>query len=787
MSPDALKACRWSSPRRRDLPHLTAQTPLLDEVLTDPTALVLRPGVLGPESVAALARETFETVPEAEFCVACHQATGGNPLYLQALLAALVADGVTPTAGSTARVDDVGPQPVARAVALRLSRLSPAAGGLARAVAILGQSADLELAATLAGLDRLTATTAAADLMRAELLRSDTGLEFTHPVVRAAVYDKLAPAERVDAHRRAAGLLTEAGAEPEQAASHLLLAPPIGDAQVVSVLRTAAASVSSRGAGSEAMVFLRRALAEPPPDDQRADVLTELGMVESLVDFPASIEHFREATELTDDPGRLAAVTLACGRTLGLTGANTAEAIEMLRAAIDQAGTEHVELREEATAHLVGAAWHERDFYPVAREFLDALDENELAGGLGSDMLRATLAHDELRRAADRDRTISLAERSLESGAIEGITAQSIYYALDALRAGEAFGPALAGYERALATARRRGDLLNVGGLLGFRGWLLIEQGDLRAAESDIREGIGFATDHGAPIHRMYLAVFLSDFLRERGELGDAERALSALELGERVPETFPFTFFLLTRGKLRLAQRAAGAALSDFSAIERIAEGLGLRNPAEWPWRSGMARALHALDRDREARELADEELAIARGWGAGRPIGAALRTLSVLEEGADGERRLRDAVDVLAAAPARLEHAKALIELGSALRRRNQRSAARELLREGVELAQRCGATALVAHGNDELAATGARPRNIVVVGVDSLTASERRVAQLASEEMTNKAIAQELFVTVKTVEVHLSSVYRKLDIGSRRQLAGAILAPAQAAVTD
>src|SRR4029079_11740324 len=128
---------------------------------------------------------------------------------------------------------------------------------------------------------------------------------------------------------------------------------------------------------------------------------------------------------------------------------------------------------------------------------------------------------------------------------------------------------------------------------------------------------------------------------------------------------------------------------------------------------------------------------------------------------------------VEVLAGANARLEHARALVELGAALRRGNHRSEAREVLREGVELAHRAGAPALVERGNDELAATGARPRKLVVSGLDSLTASERRVAELAARELSNKEIAQALFVTVKTVEVHLSSVYRKLQISSRAAL--------------
>jgi len=156
-------------------------------------------------------------------------------------------------------------------------------------------------------------------------------------------------------------------------------------------------------------------------------------------------------------------------------------------------------------------------------------------------------------------------------------------------------------------------------------------------------------------------------------------------------------------------------------------------------------------------------------------------LRALGLIEGGATGERLLREAVEVLAESPARLEHARALIDLGAALRRGNSRREARTYLRGGVDLAHRCGAFALVARANEELAATGAHPRKVMLSGLESLTASERRVAQMAAEEVSNKEIAQALFVTVKTVEIHLSRVYRKLDIDSRRQLAGALSARA------
>jgi DNA-binding NarL/FixJ family response regulator len=151
----------------------------------------------------------------------------------------------------------------------------------------------------------------------------------------------------------------------------------------------------------------------------------------------------------------------------------------------------------------------------------------------------------------------------------------------------------------------------------------------------------------------------------------------------------------------------------------------------------------------------------------------------LGLVEGGASGEKLLREAVTVLETSQGRLEYAKALVELGAALRRGNKRSDAREYLRQGVELAHKLGATALEERAQTELAATGARPRRLMLSGLDSLTPSERRVAEMAADSMTNKDIAQALFVTPKTVEVHLSSVYRKLEIASRAQLPD-VLAP-------
>jgi DNA-binding NarL/FixJ family response regulator len=145
------------------------------------------------------------------------------------------------------------------------------------------------------------------------------------------------------------------------------------------------------------------------------------------------------------------------------------------------------------------------------------------------------------------------------------------------------------------------------------------------------------------------------------------------------------------------------------------------------------------------------------------------------------EGREQHVEQVDILAGSNARLEYAKALVELGAALRRGNRRSDSRDHLRQGLELAHKLGATALESQAQTELAATGTRPRRLMLTGLESLTPSERRVADMAAENMTNKDIAQALFVTPKTVEVHLSSVYRKLEISSRSQLPVALGATA------
>ena len=173
----------------------------------------------------------------------------------------------------------------------------------------------------------------------------------------------------------------------------------------------------------------------------------------------------------------------------------------------------------------------------------------------------------------------------------------------------------------------------------------------------------------------------------------------------------------------------------------------------------------------------MARDDLRRARRWGAASGIGVALRGAALTGGGPASVGRLRQAVTVLEGSPARLEHARALTDLGAALRRGNRRAEARGALQDGLDLAERCGARALAQRARTELRAAGGRPSPPQGGKGQQLTVSERRIAELAAEGRSNPEIAQTLFVTRKTVETHLGHVYRKLDVPGRQQLGRAL----------
>ena len=406
------------------------------------------------------------------------------------------------------------------------------------------------------------------------------------------------------------------------------------------------------------------------------------------------------------------------------------------------------------------------------RERLRAYWERDPSGGgVGARSLAAVAAWNWAQCAGPADRVCALARSALAGGEL---------LAADGLMPMAAAVPlALADLDEAVevwdaqrAEGHRRGSMFRLAGVQLWSGYTHYLRGELEEAETELRASLETLTLWGMSSRSQWTAPFLAEVLVERGAF-DRARALVE-DFGS--PPAGSDQAILVDRARMRLllAEGKPEEALAYADTYELHAG--WKRHPRYVPSRSLKAQALDRLGRHDEAAALAGEELELARAWGSPGAVGRSLRVLGTILR-ADGIEPLEEACALLDQAPARLEHAKALAALGAALRHRRKPTDAREPLRRALELADACGAQPLVDAVRAEIYATGARPRTTALRGVLALTASERRVAGLAADGQTNRDIAQTLYVTPKTVEVHLSNAYRKLGIGSRRELARAL----------
>ena len=780
----SLRFLRFLMPRLEELPALVALAArprepgasgeALDALAADRSATVLRPAALSEEAVAELIAAKLSGPPEASFAEACHEATGGNPFLARELLGELAAEGVDPVAARAPLVRELAPATVSRAVLVRLARLVDDALALARAVAVLGSPPPLLRAAALAELSEERAAQSAELLARAGILSSARPLEFLHPILRAAVYHDLGPAERDRLHRRAAHLLADEGLGEQLIAGHLLATDPRGEADTAAALRAAAASARASGAVETAVACLRRALEEPPPVAERGALLLELASAEVHAGEPESaVEHFEEAGRMEIEPGELASsvreralALAACGR--------LQEALTIAEEAVAALLRVDRELALLAEASGLAAAPFDWSRHGSFRGRIERY-RGELDGeSPGARMLLATQTwFDAYYGELPAAELAAEAERALGSGRLLDDTGgewPQFFFALTVLILADHVDVAHGELDRALEAARQRGALPAFALASGIRCWLLAREGKLAAAVADGTIASELALEGGwfEAVPSM-LGVIL-DALIDHGERKRAEALLEQSGMATRDGGENPmFIPVAHARARMRAIAGDHDGARRDFPT-------------AVWPgarWNTLEASQpliLNApeLVRDRDqAREQAEHVLRDARKWATPRAIGIALRARGLLEPGARGIGLLEEAATTLEDSPARLEHARALADLGAALRRANQRKEARETLRRALDLAEACGAGPLAAQARSDLRAAGGRPRRPRTTGVDALTPSERRVAEMAADGFSNAEIAQALFITKKTVESHLAGTYGKLGIRSRTQL--------------
>jgi DNA-binding CsgD family transcriptional regulator len=746
-----------------------ADPALIAGITAEPGTVIVSPRPLSEAGISALIERRFDRPGDAEFSDACRRASGGNPLLVQQTLNAVALEGRSPTARDAAAITDLGPRAVSRTVVSRLRGLPEEATEIARAVAILGDGTDVATVARFAGREPGAVAESTGALSRAGILAPRTPLEFAHPLVRDAIVEDVPPGARELAHARAARLMQEAGAAPERVAAQLLAAPAVGEEWASEVLDRASQVAFASGAADSAVTYLTRLLAEPIADERRPGVLLQLGMAEAGTGRTAAAEHLLAAYRGLDVPELRVAAAYALSRVLLFVGEAqraadlAAEAQRELADAVPEliAIVESVELISISFGADV----------PEAEERFRRLRALPADPSPGESVLAAAASYDWLYRGGSADECAELASSAIELAAQMEVDTGLAWIVANVVLVAAERPEAIAVWDRALARSHRQGSMFGVMSVQLWRGFTELHHGELEDAELSLRAGVEQIRLLGGSTLEYAYGLLASTLIR-RGRVDDAERELNSIDRPEGIGDGA--LVWKVAEIELMLERGRNEEALA---AAERHVELCGWRvNPAFAPGRRLQARALARLGRTEEAEAVLRADLELAERWGAPGTVGRALAQLGELR-GDEGIEELERGVELLADSPLRLEHAAALAALGAAVRRARRPSEARDPLRRAYELAEACGADPLAAAIRTELHATGARPRSAALSGPASLTAAERRVADLAAAGQTNKQIAQELFVTPKTVEVHLSNTYRKLDISGRRELAGAL----------
>ena len=737
-------------------------------------AETVSPAALSPDAAGTLVRSSLGDATHPALLQACWDATGGNPFFLWELVQALSREALQPDADAAAGVSTLTPEAVSQSVVARLARQPPEVVALARAAAVLENEAESRLVRELAQVPENLARQALAQLEETRIATTQGAIRFVHPILRTAVYDDIAPPLRAGLHRQTADLLAAEG-RLDVAAVHLLRTDPAADAVVVELLREAAHRAVAQGAPGAAVTLLRRARDEPPRDADRPALALELGLAEQLAGLPSAADSLRAALACAQDNASRETAARALASVLNYL-ARVDEAVEVLEGLIDEIPESQREQRLGLEVELVvtgsssmqhGARLTRR----LAELVLGIKGETPAERAL----LGVYAFNHAMARALPRAEIVDAAERAWGNGRLladYGPERGDVHYLAVALMVVDELDHAQDVADATVGAAHKRGALAGRAMAEANRGRLHWHRGNLAAAEADLRSALRVSEAVGTGMERMYVLFLLGTVLALRGELDEARRLLADHGVWDADPPLNIQSISVLdARAKLHLAAGRPAEAARDQGKVAAAFAERGLALSATWV--RVLVHALLATGCDEEARRAAEQGVAAARRSEVVGEEGLALAALAAVEGGTAGVDMLVQAAELMERCPRPLDRAEVLLDLGSALRRANRRADARDPLQLALDLAHPRGARLITDAAERELRATGARPRSVVFSGVDSLTPSERRVAELVAAGHTNRTIAQTLFVTPKTVETHLRAVFRKLDITARTEV--------------
>jgi DNA-binding CsgD family transcriptional regulator len=735
----------------------------------------VRLALLSQQGVMAIARRTLAKNAAVDICAAIHRATGGNPFYVLELLRAL--ERADQPSGARA-IEDVinrgGLDGVALQLGARLRNLNPSLLGLAQAIAILGDDCELRHAAAIAQIEMAQAAYLTTELIRLDVLGKDRPPRFIHPIVRHAVAQTLSGAEQDAGHRAVARMLHTEHASPGRIAGHLLKLPAAGDAWIVDRLREAAREALENGAPVAAAELLERALAEPPPSEVRVDVLRESARAHQQAGRAVACQRLEEALAISEGQALRAELASELAHSYAALFRWT-DAVHVLETALAALRDPPDSIAVRLQSQLVAVGLQDARAAPRALQVMEQLSCRRL-----SRVPAITLAIAQGMVAILTGRPADQAALPLE-GALAGMSAQvedwdTLAALWWSLLTAERFGLVEAALQPLIERVDRSGSSRGLVAVYSTLGLLRYRLGALPEADAAARIALRVLQEGDFTPGLAFAATVLADVAVASGQLDEAQALLDLLPQGS-LPAGVGTVLIPAGRGRLRLAQGRAREALAEFEACMVLWRpevwGMDIRDAGYVHARSGAAQALLALGDVHRASELAEAELADVCRFGGRRALGVALRVAGLARGGEKGLRTLEESVAVLGDSPAALERAQSLVEWGAALRRAGRPRDARQALAQGLDAGARCVARPLAARAREELRVAGARPRRVWSIGVEALTPSELRIVRLARDGRSNRQIARELYLSIKTVEGHLANAYGKLGISARTEL--------------
>lgn len=738
--------------------------------------LTLRP--LDEDAVTAVATNLLGTEVPPSFSAACRTATGGNLFLLNSLLRTVRAAGPPFEALTTGELTRCTPAGVGRAVHGLIKNCGSDALAVAQALVVLDGSADIVLLAGVAALTEGDAQDTVQGLVRAGLMTcAHEEVAFASPLLASAFAEEVVPSRRQELHARAARLLLAQDAPLKEVAAHFCQAP-LGVPGAADVLQAAASLARQDSRPHDAITLFRRALREELDDGSRATSLIGLGRAELTFSLPDAINHLRRGLELSRDTTEQTAAARALSRAL-CTLDRYSEALAVLRStSADLRPVDAVHALELEVDFLYGSVSLPGTAASV-RSRLHELRISDAENSTAEPPLAALLSLRAVMTGEEPQQVVSMARLALDRGMCPDEESTVYLGAIIALGAAGEAELGLSYANAAVDEARTRGSALAYAHAVSARAAMRIRLGQVHECRADAQatlEALGEIGVDRANARSVAAAGALVDALTKQGELAEAARLEREWLIGD-LPGHWINDHVLLSRGRLRLAQGHTREALADFLLSGHRTAARGLSGAGVLAWRSQAALAHAALGEHEAALALAREELSLARQWGVPQFEGIALRALGLVTGGAEGLAMLHRAVGMLEGTTAKYDYAQAAADFGAQARAAGDLTRARTHLQQAVSVAHEIGATAVADAALAELRALGDRPRGPAFRGVDALTPTERRVADLAAQGMTNRAIASHLFVGLRTVEVHLTNVYRKLGIDGRPGLAEAL----------